>query len=436
MPRMADSSVMVLDKSGKVVKTVSSPNWLASSKLMGRAQQSKHLMNVFKEAKSAYRERKAEIVAQRHVDAEERRVRHQLEGFRIEEDARSGTSRGSARHAKSKSRSHARPSASRVNSGGSARSSSIGGYPASRGPSSYAPSSPHREPGQELVRRHTMTELAIQQRRPAPSRSMTTPTSPIDMDLAYGELPPNDMRVARVEDEVELKTLVSKVKMLLEEADCAHKSVTAVITHLQKNPDAMAAITLTLAEISNIATKLAPGALTALKGTAPAVFALLAAPEFLIGTGVALGITVVALGGYKIVKRIRAKKAAAGEAEAEGVDEMVEITEDLSRIEHWRRGIAEVEASSAGTSVDGEFITPKAAVMSGYQIPRKPTAPESRAESKSSKSVRSSSKAGKESSKRKSSRSSSAGSSTKLLLPGEKKEKKEKKPSPLRLMFK
>ena len=57
------------------------------------------------------------------------------------------------------------------------------------------------------------------------------------------------------------------------------------MTSLQKNPEAMAAIALTLAEISNIASKMAPGALMALKTGAPAVFALLAAPEFLIAGG-------------------------------------------------------------------------------------------------------------------------------------------------------
>jgi hypothetical protein len=34
--------------------------------------------------------------------------------------------------------------------------------------------------------------------------------------------------------------------------------------------------------------------------------------------------------------------------------------QELSRVELWRRGIADVEANSAGTSVDGEFITPEA----------------------------------------------------------------------------
>lgn len=41
-------------------------------------------------------------------------------------------------------------------------------------------------------------------------------------------------------------------------------------------------------------------------------------------------------------------------------EELQEIDTDVSRIELWRRGIADIEAHSAGTSVDGEFITPHA----------------------------------------------------------------------------
>ncbi|KAI9871715.1 MAG: hypothetical protein M1823_008366, partial [Watsoniomyces obsoletus] len=111
--------------------------------------------------------------------------------------------------------------------------------------------------------------------------------------------------------------------MLLDEANCAQHSVKAIVLHLQKNPDAMAAVALTLAEISNIASKMAPGALAVLKTGAPTVFAILAAPEFLIAVGVGVGLTVVMFGGYKIIKKIKA-----GRAEKEGsVDEMIDVDE-------------------------------------------------------------------------------------------------------------
>lgn len=129
----------------------------------------------------------------------------------------------------------------------------------------------------------------------------------------------------------------------------------------------MAAVALTLAEISNIASKMAPGVLTAMKGSAPAVFALLASPQFLIAAGVGIGVTVVMFGGYKIIKKIKAKNAARKEG---SMDEMMEIDgEEINRINAWRRGIVAPagDDESVGTSVDGEFITPLAASMRGME---------------------------------------------------------------------
>lgn len=145
-------------------------------------------------------------------------------------------------------------------------------------------------------------------------------------------------------------------------------TATTIISSLQKNPDAMAAVALTLAELSNIITKIAPGALpavmTALKTGSPAIFALLCSPQFLIAGGVAVGVTVVMFGGYKIIKKIqanvaenKANKAAAVEAATpeEAIPFDPENYDD-SVIETWRRGIADVE----GSAVEDEFITPKA----------------------------------------------------------------------------
>jgi hypothetical protein len=193
------------------------------------------------------------------------------------------------------------------------------------------------------------------------------------MDLAYGDLPP-PLPERRHGEEEEMRVQMSKLTMMLDEANCLQHSATAMIEHLQQNPDALAAVGLTLAEISNLAAKMAPGALTALKGAFPAVIALLASPQFLIAAGVGVGVTVVMLGGYKIIKRIkdRPQPERALEAPFEAApfqaapleiqeDELQEIeTQDLGRIENWRRGIADAESQSVGTTVDGEFITPGA----------------------------------------------------------------------------
>lgn len=280
----------------------------------------------------------------------------------------------------------------------------------------------------------------MQGAQPLPRRSMTSPaspSSPIDMDLAYGPIPP-PLPVTIEADDAEFKGLVNKVKALLDEADCLQYSVSATIASLQKNPDAMAAVALTLAEISNIATKMAPGVLASMKGSAPAVFALLASPQFMIAGGVAVGVTIVAFGGYKIIKKIRARNA----VEDPGMDEMLEIGGDVSAIDNWRRGIAEAEEQSVGTSVDGEFITPEAFTLSKLSLNDKRTAETRGREGASGSRSRGGTKGSSETSSKAGSKRSSKGStkgSTKGSEQGDakgKKEKKVKKPSPLRLMFK
>lgn len=199
-----------------------------------------------------------------------------------------------------------------------------------------------------------------------------------DPHLAYGTLPPGhappvpplptSTDLAPPNQERELQDLTTKLDDLLLEAKCVQHTATTIMSTLQKNPDAMAAVALTLAELSSIITKIAPGALpavmTALKTGSPAIFALLCSPQFLIAGGVAVGVTVVMFGGYKIIKKIQANVAEKNEqkrvaAEAATPEEVIPFDPenyDDSVIESWRRGIAGVEESA----VEDEFITPKA----------------------------------------------------------------------------
>jgi hypothetical protein len=193
----------------------------------------------------------------------------------------------------------------------------------------------------------------------------------IDMDLAYGDAPP-PLPVSRtIEDSPELRDKLTGLQRLLEECNCLQHSAGATIENLQKNPEALAAVGLTLAEISTLVTKLAPGALPGLKASFPAIMALLASPQFAIAAGVAVGVTIIAFGGYKIVKKIQAANRERHDeammlVDAEGADqqqpaspaESLDELRELSSVERWRRGIADEQARSVGTSVDGEFITP------------------------------------------------------------------------------
>lgn len=408
-------TVTLINKSGKVVST------------------GKHLAGVFNDAKSAYKTRKAELAVVRETKHSEKQARKAIEQLSLADSSDNASrpsskrSRGSSRSSKSSICDSSKVSISTTDR---PRPSRKNRPSALRNEYFMDDGENHRN---ELVRRHSDTVRAAD--RPKTSRSASV--NDIDMDLAYGELPPP--LPLRRNDELELREKMSKLQNLLDEANCMQHSVVAIIDNLQKNPDAMAAVMLTLGEISTVASKMAPGMLLALKGSFPAIIALLAAPEFLIAAGVGVGVTVIVLGGYKIVKKIKQKKEnkrllrlegageddASSQAEsAESFDELRELSSDLTRIEAWRREIADAqqmgEGSAAGsmaTSVDGEFVTPGA---NKYLIAEGVLNEE---DSKSTKTGRSS---------KKSSRSKKGGEapSTKTKKP------KKKEVSGLRMLFK
>ena len=235
-------------------------------------------------------------------------------------------------------------------------------------------------------------------------------SKPVDMDLAYGDIPPDlGLRVdldpvvccdddTDSQQESQVETLVDRIEALLNEAQCLHHTAASIICHLQDHPEAAAAVALTLAELSALLSKLSPAFLGAVKGGSPAVFALLASPQFLIGTSIAVGVTVILFGGWKIVKRISEVRTAredaklafesADQAKAqqqpnmgsgpvpalaasnapalcpEAYDEALVLEEELSTIESWRRGIEyDVDACTepwVGSEADIELISPEA----------------------------------------------------------------------------
>lgn len=385
--------VTIIDKSNKVISN------------------SRQFKDVFLEAKAAYQDRKAVIKAQKKVKEEEE-LQKALRAVALEEQSvRGSTVRPTAprRTTSQQPQTPGRQSPPRVGSGtttpreGGTRGVPLGDFNDQiYGPNGVATqarrkNNPTSVPAWEepdpasrgLIR--TRTDLPVQQIRRPSQLGRSQSADDIDLDLAYGEYHPESLVIMPEEErEKELKSLVTKCKMLLEEADCAGHSAKAIITHLQSHPDTLAAVGLTLAEISNIATKMAPGALAAIGKSAPAVMALLLSPQFLIAVGVSVGVTVIAIGGYKIVKRIKEKSANEGVDKhiGPGLDEAIDVHE-LDRIERWRRGVPESIIDDggsvvSGTSVEGEFITPFAAQSMGH-LPTKSTTSRSKTVKKSSK---------------------------------------------------
>jgi hypothetical protein len=319
---MINQSITVINKSGKVVST------------------SKHLVAVWKEARAAYQTRKAEIRAIRETEFREKEARRALKNVSLSDEHL--PPQNGERSAKTPGVSRSKTTAQRKPPPGLERGFSDTAY---ANDVVYAhPASPpaFENPDRPLIRRST-----------DPPRP--TSAGSYDEHLAYGDLPP-PLPPRHSDTEVELRGKMNKLNQLLDEANCLQYTATAMIEHLQKNPDALAAVALTLAEISAMVGRMAPGALMSMKTAFPAVVALLASPEFLIAGGLAVGVTVVMLGGYKIIKRIRENKAA---QEEDSVMELREIEGDLSHIDTWRRGVADAIPDYA-TSVEGDFITPGA----------------------------------------------------------------------------
>lgn len=244
-----------------------------------------------------------------------------------------------------------------------------------------------------------MESLYIQRARSDPALQETgKKKKEIDMDLAYGNVPPDlasrvdlDPAYKAAEKEHKARNLMEKIEDLLVEAHCVHHTATHIIEHLQAKPEAAAAVALTLAELSALLGKMSPAFLGVIKGGSPAIFALLASPQFLIAAGLTVGVTVVMFGGWKIIKRMKEAQEAealartpamafeahpeqqqqpAGlpypESEAsQGFDEALVVEEELSTIETWRRGITPFGEDGAA---DLELISPEAdrAIRSQY----------------------------------------------------------------------
>lgn len=380
-----------------------------SNKVIGNSRQFK---DVFVEAKAAYQERKAEIKAKKKAKEEEE-LQKAIRAVSIQDQTERGsTVRPDGPRRRSTNRTHTpgrgsppmdqRPRTERMQSNASARSSgnttpregvprglSLGEFNDQIYGPQAAPWEQHPTGG--LVRAQTDQPLPLQlQRRPDHlTRSQSVDDATIDLDLAYGEYHPESLVIEPEEQrKKELNSLVVKCKGLLDEADCAGHSAKAIIEHLQKNPDTLAAVGLTLAEISSVASKMAPGALAAIGKSAPAVMALLMSPQFLIAVGVGVGVTVIAIGGFKIIKKIKERSSddeKLNKHVGPGHEEAIDVRE-LDRIEQWRRGVPESVVDDtgsivSGTTVEGEFITPFAAQSMGHLPPTKSTASGARSKS-------------------------------------------------------
>ena len=114
-----------------------------------------------------------------------------------------------------------------------------------------------------------------------------------------------------------LTALLLRLTDILDTFDCLNASITTLVVSLQKDPDALAMVGLTLAEISAIMAKTAPGVIVAAKAVFPVIFSLLASPQFLVTAGAG----VICLGGYQIIRKVTGYGTAAVASPPKGVEE-------------------------------------------------------------------------------------------------------------------
>ncbi|KAM7215883.1 hypothetical protein V8F06_008739 [Rhypophila decipiens] len=401
--------ITIVNNSGKIIST------------------GKQLVGIFKEAQATYREKREEARIQRGIQRAKTfdvtpRTIHEIKEKSVYEDdrrtVRSGPGRrrshddgddtrssASSRYTHRSRRTHRPPSPDQpsrpmLTASNLKTHSEVSATSPSTAPKAYRSPYAESSPRDMQLSRPTLVHSAtmplprpIPVPAPTPSSTPVTLTTSrsetsipkkkkeIDMNLAYGDVPPDlaerhDLDPKHSEEtgdatENQALGLIEKIESFLEEAHCVHHTANSMINKLQEKPEAAAAVALSLAELSTLLGKMSPAFLGLVKGGSPAIFALLSSPQFLIGTSVVAGIVVVMFGGWKIIKRIgevnaakaletpfemQPMAAAAAPAAAPSAapptafpappqteasyDEALVLEEELSTIESWRRGIS------------------------------------------------------------------------------------------------
>ncbi|RVD89511.1 uncharacterized protein DFL_000515 [Arthrobotrys flagrans] len=117
-------------------------------------------------------------------------------------------------------------------------------------------------------------------------------------------LPPMPPRPEVDEEDDHLTALFTQVQDIIDHAAAAQSSVVTLVDALRREPETLAMVGLTLAEISTIVAKLSPAALAGAQISWPVVFSFLASPQFAIVAGGVIGTTVILLGGYRIIQKM------------------------------------------------------------------------------------------------------------------------------------
>lgn len=253
----------------------------------------KSFFSALKEAKEAYKQRKAEIASERRAQgrAREKVIRwnsSRYGGTIQDAPAQAASEDDSAHHGRRKHRKPARRNSSSLSTWSAEEVTE----------DALVVRSISRE--DTTARRGHQQRLEEEQVRQVHQQSHGGALSAHDRTMDMAPALFNDPSVVAVQ------SLLARVQSIIDEINCITFGLTTLLTELQKTPETFAAVGLSLAEIANMVTHIAPTALLFLKTAFPTVFALLSSPHFAVIAGVAGAATVIVLGGYKIVRNIMA----------------------------------------------------------------------------------------------------------------------------------
>ncbi|KAI5849857.1 hypothetical protein BZA05DRAFT_474859 [Tricharina praecox] len=268
---------------------------------------SKSFFSAFKEAKDAYKQRKAEIAVERRSQGRARetvmrRNTTRTAGSIQEAPATPMVEDNSAHHSKKKHRKPTRRNSSSLsNRSGEEEITEDALVVRSAGAGdAFARQDSIQQQQQQQQQRQLQQQYEEEQEHQLYQQSHGGALSAHDHARDMAPALFNDPSVVAVQ------TLLARVQSIIDEINCITIGLTTLLTELQKTPETFAAVGLSLAEIANMLTHIAPGAMVVLKAGFPTVFALLSSPHFAVIAGVAGAATVIVLGGYKIVKSIMA----------------------------------------------------------------------------------------------------------------------------------
>lgn len=287
-----------------------------------KKSKSKNIFSAFKSAREAYKARKAEIASERIGEATQRRLEARAA---IAAAAAAAPSSSSSTSSRREHRSHKLITAAEDGTADESQRKKDKKRSKSRkhrdDPEGSSRSGGRRGSADTMQTETTLITPGAAQAAQA-AQAQSAQLAMLHHNASLLTLAPAAMFLGDDPLAETLQGLLMTLQNTIDEMSCITAGIGALIAELQKVPDTLAVVGLTLAEISTLVAKISPAAIMGMKSAFPIIFGLLSSPQFAVVAGVGMAATVVVLGGLRIV----ANMAGAGGG---GADEEEERDLDL-----------------------------------------------------------------------------------------------------------